>query len=68
MVSMRHVQEALSRGLETLSQAEVGSALQVFFNLQDLSQVRPCAVMQLNHLGSPAALPVSGQFQTHKNA
>lgn len=34
------VQEALRRGMESLSQAEVGSALQVYFNLGQLRQVR----------------------------
>jgi len=33
------VQEALRRGMESLSQAEVGSALQVYFNLGQLRQV-----------------------------
>jgi len=33
-------QEALRRGMESLSQAEVGSALQVYFNLGQLRQVR----------------------------
>jgi hypothetical protein len=30
----------LQDGMETLSQARVGSALQVFFNLEELQQVR----------------------------
>lgn len=34
------VQEALVEGVESLSQAKVGSALQVFFNLEELQQVR----------------------------
>ena len=33
------VQAALQSGIETLSQAEVGSALQVYFNLGLLTQV-----------------------------
>ena len=34
------LQEALRRGMESLSQAEVGSALQVYFNMGQLRQVR----------------------------
>lgn len=39
-----HVQAraALRAGMETLSQAEVGSALQIYFNLNELPQVKPC--------------------------
>ena len=33
-------QEALAEGMESLSQAKVGSALQVFFNLDELDKVR----------------------------
>lgn len=33
------MQAALQHGIETLSQAEVGSALQVYFNLGLLTQV-----------------------------
>ena len=35
----RPVQEALRKGMDSLSQAEVGSALQVYFNLGQLRQV-----------------------------
>ena len=35
------IQEALRKGMESLSQAEVGSALQVYFNLGQLRQVSP---------------------------
>ena len=34
-----HMQAALQHGIDTLSQAEVGSALQVYFNLGILKQV-----------------------------
>ncbi len=39
-----HVQAkaALRAGMETLSQAEVGSALQIYFNLNKLPQVQSC--------------------------
>lgn len=37
--SLLTMQTYLEKGMETLSQAEVGSALQIFFNLQDLAQV-----------------------------
>ena len=33
------LQAALLQGLETLSQADVGSALQVYFNLDELNEV-----------------------------
>lgn len=44
-----HVQAkaALRAGMETLSQAEVGSALQIYFNLNELPQVSA-----LHHLSS----------------
>ena len=35
------MQEALRKGMDSLSQAEVGSALQVYFNLGQLRQVSP---------------------------
>ena len=35
------VQEALLDGMGSLSQAKVGSALQIFFNLDELPQVQP---------------------------
>lgn len=34
------LQELLRKGMEALSQAEVGSALQVYFNLGELKEVR----------------------------
>ena len=36
---LQAVQAALDQGMAALSQAEVGSALQVFHNLQELRQV-----------------------------
>jgi hypothetical protein len=36
------LQAFLIDGMESLSQAKVGSALQVFFNLEQLQQVRRC--------------------------
>ena len=36
------VQESLVDGMESMSQAKVGSALQVFFNLEELQQVCLC--------------------------
>ena len=36
---MREATEALDRGMETASQADVGAALQVFYNLNELSAV-----------------------------
>ncbi len=41
-----HVQAkgALRAGMETLSQAEVGSALQIYFNLNKLPKVKPCTL------------------------
>jgi hypothetical protein len=50
MEELLRLQEALSRGLESLSQAEVGSALQIFFNLQELSQVRWYRQARLQYL------------------
>ena len=32
-------QASLDKGMDTLSQAEVGSALQIYFNLQELPEV-----------------------------
>jgi hypothetical protein len=43
-LSVCNVQEALKTGMESLSQAEVGSALQVYFNLGELKQVRGLSV------------------------
>lgn len=37
------LQAALNEGMESMSQAKVGSALQVFFNLEQLNQVRSAA-------------------------
>lgn len=42
-----HAQDALAAGMRMHSQAEVGSALQVFHNLHELQQVR----------GKPALCP-----------
>lgn len=41
-----YAQAALQHGIETLSQAEVGSALQVYFNLGLLKQVRISSIVQ----------------------
>ena len=35
-------QESLVDGMDSMSQAKVGSALQVFFNLEELQQVCLC--------------------------
>ena len=40
-----HMQAALQHGIDTLSQAEVGSALQVYFNLGILKQVNTNIVL-----------------------
>ena len=42
-----YLQAALQRGIETLSQAEVGSALQVYFNLALLRKVPASANMHV---------------------
>ena len=42
-----YLQAALQRGIETLSQAEVGSALQVYFNLGLLRKVPAPASMHV---------------------
>ena len=36
-------QAALAKGMQSLSQADVGSTLQAFFNLEELTQVRHLA-------------------------
>lgn len=39
------LQAALQDGMESMSQAKVGSALQVYFNLEELQQVGGCTVL-----------------------
>ena len=58
-------QEALRRGMESLSQAEVGSALQVYFNLGQLRQVRS-AESSLAALWRFCLFQVGGCFQGAK--
>ena len=50
------VQEALRRGMESLSQAEVGSALQVYFNLGQLRQVRASCCAKTHYGGNNARI------------
>ena len=42
-----YLQAALQHGIETMSQAEVGSALQVYFNLGLLRKVPAPTIMQV---------------------
>lgn len=51
------MQDALKRGMESLSQAEVGSALQVYFNLGELKQVR-CLLQSRQQPSNAAPVPV----------
>ena len=51
------MQAALQHGIESLSQAEVGSALQVYFNLGMLTQVS--CLLNLSPYSQRPVLPVS---------
>ena len=43
------MQAALKKGMDSLSQAEVGSTLQVFYNLQELPTVRVAVPINTKH-------------------
>lgn len=43
------VQELLQKGMDALSQAEVASALQVYFNLGELTEVGPALSLNRSH-------------------
>lgn len=42
------MQDHLNKGMESTSQAEVGGALQIFFNLDQLPQVLPKFIFSSN--------------------
>lgn len=50
--SFAELQELLRKGMEALSQAEVGSALQVYFNLGELKEVRSFVLNSFSSLVS----------------
>ena len=61
------VQEALRRGMESLSQAEVGSALQVYFNLGQLRQVRTARLSALLQCTSTSCQGKSFRHVLHRS-
>ena len=56
------VQTSLDKGMQTFSQAEVGSALQIFFNLQELAPASLSSLWCVKLKGLPASLMCIGMF------